>query len=112
MNTKTVMIGAWKIARQAAERHGGKSSEYIAESLRLAWAIYKKALKQKGGKIIGFAKWFLQKEFGHPSVIQQVVESKYIIKKETDKAYLIDAVAYNGDIEIKNTFWAPKSVCI
>lgn len=112
MNTKTVMNGAWKIARQAAERHGGKASEYIAESLKMAWAIYKKVLKQKGGKIIGFAQWFLRKEFGHPSVIQQVVESKYIIKKETDKAYLIDAVAHEGGVEIKNTFWAPKSVCI
>src|SRR5690625_4471244 len=112
MNTKTVMIGAWKIAKQGAERHGGKASEYIAESLKMAWAIYKNALKKKGGKIIGFAKWFLQKKFGHPSAVQQVLESKYIVKKETEKAYLIDAVAHEGGVEIKNTFWAPKSVCI
>ena len=54
----------------------------------------------------------LTKKFGHPSAVQQVLESKYIVKKETEKAYLIDAVAHEGGVEIKNTFWAPKSVCI
>lgn len=34
---KEIMKRAWEIARQGAEKFGGKAIEYIAESLRMAW---------------------------------------------------------------------------
>lgn len=34
---KEIMKRAWEIARQGAEKFGGKAIEYIAEALRMAW---------------------------------------------------------------------------
>ncbi len=41
---KNVMTKAWEIARKGAADFGGKASEYIAEALRMAWDIVKKAM--------------------------------------------------------------------
>lgn len=35
--TANIMKRAWAIAREGAEKFGGKASEYFAESLRMAW---------------------------------------------------------------------------
>lgn len=52
---KTIMTNAWKIAREAAKKFGGKASEYISGSLKMAWKMAKglsekqiKALESKG----------------------------------------------------------------
>lgn len=34
---KQVMIRAWEIARIGKAEHGGKVSEYLAESMKIAW---------------------------------------------------------------------------
>lgn len=34
---KEIMKRAWEIARQGAEKFGGKAIEYIAEALKIAW---------------------------------------------------------------------------
>lgn len=34
---KEIMKRAWEIAKQGAEKFGGKAIEYIAEALRMAW---------------------------------------------------------------------------
>lgn len=39
---KQVMKKAWEIAKKAAARHGHKASEYIGESMKIAWALVKK----------------------------------------------------------------------
>ena len=39
---KEVMQTAWNIARQGQKKHGGKVSEYLSESLKIAWKIAKK----------------------------------------------------------------------
>ena len=39
---KQVMVKAWEIAKDAAVRHGNKASEYIGESMKIAWALVKK----------------------------------------------------------------------
>lgn len=39
---RSVMMKAWEIAREGAKKFGGKAIEYIAEALRMAWAIVKK----------------------------------------------------------------------
>ncbi|WP_406850133.1 hypothetical protein [Chromobacterium phragmitis] len=54
MNTKQIMIEAWKTARAAAANFGGRAVEYISESLRMAWATAKmsvEALVNLGGKL-------------------------------------------------------------
>lgn len=35
---KSVMVRAWEIARTGQEQFGGKVSEYLSESLKMAWA--------------------------------------------------------------------------
>jgi hypothetical protein len=40
---KQVMIAAWKIARMAVAKFGGKVSEYLSEALRMAWKNVKAA---------------------------------------------------------------------
>jgi len=42
---KNVMAEAWKIAREGAKKFGGKVVDYIAEALRMAWALVKKGAK-------------------------------------------------------------------
>lgn len=43
-----VMSKAWDIAREGAKKFGGKTVEYFAEALRMAWTIIKKeAVKVK-----------------------------------------------------------------
>lgn len=37
-----VMKKAWEIAREGQKKFGGKVSEYFAEALRIAWALFKK----------------------------------------------------------------------
>ncbi|MCT2951087.1 hypothetical protein EFM79_00825, partial [Streptococcus thermophilus] len=38
---KEIMTKAWKIAKEAAKKFGGKSIEYIAEAMKMAWAAVK-----------------------------------------------------------------------
>lgn len=52
---KEVMCKAWKIARNAAKKFGGKAIEYIGGALKMAWEMAKelsekqiKALESKG----------------------------------------------------------------
>lgn len=112
MKMKLIMKNAWEIARRGQKKYGGKISEYFVEALKISWALYKKEKARKGGDIVMIAPWFLEKTFGHPSVVHTIQrESTLKIKKETEKAYFIEAVAYQGGIEVRNEFWAPKSVC-
>ncbi|MBJ6360894.1 hypothetical protein ACFOQM_06220 [Paenibacillus sp. GCM10012307] len=37
MTKKAVMVKAWKVARSAAAKFGGKVKQYFAEALRQAW---------------------------------------------------------------------------
>lgn len=40
---KNVMVKAWKIAKAAVVKFGGKAKEYIAEAMKMAWAEVKAA---------------------------------------------------------------------
>lgn len=57
---KKIMKRAWEIAKNAAEKFGGKAREYMAEALRMAWAEAKGAVKQSREDIIAA----LTKKFG------------------------------------------------
>ena len=72
------MKKAWQIARKGQNQFGGKVKEYLAEALRLAWAIYKASkaiatIKTTSGskkhkswvaQIVGpHAKWKLDRKF-------------------------------------------------
>lgn len=35
---KEIMTKAWKIAKEAVKKFGGKAIEYIAEAMKMAWA--------------------------------------------------------------------------
>lgn len=52
---KEIMTNAWKIAKNAAKKFGGKAIEYISGALKMAWKMTKgltneqiKALESKG----------------------------------------------------------------
>lgn len=106
------MQNAWRYAKIGAKKYGGKAVEYFAEALKLSWKNYKALLAKKGGKIVAIQDWFLKKEFGHPSAVTQIQQSVYTVKKETAKAYFIEAYARECGVDIVNEFWVPKSVCI
>lgn len=113
MKLQKIMAGAWKLARKGQQRFGGKVNEYLSEALKWAWAMYKKELAKKGGDIAMIAPWFIRKEFGHESMVNQIAKSPLYIKKRTKKANLIEMhVIHNGEVIDTTTFWAPKSVCI
>lgn len=38
---KEVMTNAWKIAKEAVKKFGGKAIEYISEAMKMAWAAAK-----------------------------------------------------------------------
>lgn len=38
---KELMTNAWKIAKEAAKKFGGKAIEYIAGAMKMAWAAIK-----------------------------------------------------------------------
>lgn len=39
--TKQVMVRAWALAKRGQKQFGGKVSEYLAEAMKIAWAIVK-----------------------------------------------------------------------
>lgn len=47
---KEIMKKAWKIAKEAAKKFGGKAIEYIAEAMKMAWA----AIKDNGTSLAKF----------------------------------------------------------
>lgn len=56
---KEVMTNAWKIARDAAKKFGGKAIEYISGALKMAWKMAK-GLSEKQIKVLedkGFNRW-------------------------------------------------------
>lgn len=46
MTNAIVMNKAWEIAKKGQSKFGGKVIEYIAEALKIAWALVKKEEKQ------------------------------------------------------------------
>ena len=56
---KTIMTNAWKIAREAAKKFGGKAIEYISGALKMAWKMAK-GLSEKQIKVLeskGYNHW-------------------------------------------------------
>lgn len=59
---KKVMVRAWEISKEAAQKFGGKAMEYIAEALKTAWKEIKSAGKRIIDRIaeleaLGFKRW-------------------------------------------------------
>lgn len=57
---KKIMKNAWKIAKDAANKFGGKAIEYIAGALKIAW---KEAKKADNGLTAGKVKALIAKGF-------------------------------------------------
>lgn len=56
---KKVMTNAWKIAKDAAKKFGGKAIEYISGALKMAWKMAK-GLTNEQIKVLedkGFSRW-------------------------------------------------------
>ena len=58
---KNIMKEAWRIAKEAAAKFGGRAIQYIAEALRMAWAAVKapKAVIDRIEELeeMGFRRW-------------------------------------------------------
>lgn len=109
-NKAVIMIKAWAMAKEAANKFGGKSVEYLAESLKAAWAEYKawdakrQAKKALRANSIKVAPWFVAKTFGMEGMYN---ENANKIVRETEKAVLLDLNPTGVPYEV----WVPKS-CI
>ena len=78
MKMKNVMKRAWEIARQGAEKFGGKAIEYIAEALRMAWKELKTIMKIENEKIkVKYNEW---KKYGKHRIYMDVEISLVEIK--------------------------------
>jgi len=77
-----VFTEAWKIAKEAVVKFGGKASEFFAEALRMAWAI------KKGGRMIAtdrFTGTPAQKEYARDIIIGGVNYCKDVIARYESK---------------------------
>ena len=110
-NKAAIMNIAWATAKEAAAKFGGKSVEYLAESLKAAWAQYKawdakrqakKALRANSVKV---APWFVAKTFGMEGMYD---ENANKIVRESEKAVLLDLNPTGAPYEV----WVPKSCII
>ena len=59
---KQIMVNAWRIAKEAAAKFGGRAYEYIAMALREAWKEIKSMKKDLMDRIpelesMGFSRW-------------------------------------------------------
>lgn len=56
---KTIMTNAWKIAREAANKFGGKAIEYISGALKMAWKMAKGLTNEQIEALVskGYNRW-------------------------------------------------------
>lgn len=56
---KTIMTNAWKIAREAAKKFGGKAIEYISGALKMAWKMAKGLTDEQIEALVskGYNRW-------------------------------------------------------
>lgn len=110
-NKAVIMNKAWTMAKDAADKFGGKSVEYLSGALKAAWAEYKawdakrkakKALKANSVKV---AAWFVKKTFGMSDMYE---EDANVIVRETEKAVLLNLNPNGVPYEV----WVPKSCII
>lgn len=98
---KQIMTRAWEIARAAVKRFGGKASEYIAGSLRIAWKIAKSCgTNALGNGDLRVIRAWVAHEFPHLSGLleSQIAKGGATVKKYMDHA---EIVIGNIDIEAK-----------
>lgn len=93
MNTKQIMIKAWKIAKKAAQYRGGKASEYFAVALADA-CRYAKLAAKLANKTVRLHNAFSVKE---------LVKSKGGRFEATTKAWVITGAAYAQLVEFFET---------
>lgn len=62
-NLSQLMREAWKMARNAAAKFGGRSAEYFAQSLRLCWENVKEATMEIITRIISGGRIWLHNEY-------------------------------------------------
>ena len=92
-NTKMIMKRAWRIAKSAVKKFGGKAKQYFAEAMKMAWAEAKRTEE------VLVPSWFIRKQTGERYSAKYV---KAYVEKETEKAVLVDL----GFLY----FWCPKSI--
>lgn len=122
---KEVMVRAWEIAKKAAKKFGGKAIEYIAGSLKMAWAEVKRGVEkvvdfgyknipgQNGwchfvvNDIDGLQVSFLSQEknlYNGKNYIKRnpIKQFRKLVNKETGEIVRFYSYAWNcGDIEIR-----------
>lgn len=56
---KTIMTNAWKIAKNAAKKFGGKAIEYISGALKMAWKMAKGLTNEQIEALVfkGYNRW-------------------------------------------------------
>lgn len=101
---KNIMKRAWEIAREGQSKFGGKVSDYLSESLKMAWA----EAKNQDNEVVAIKDWFIRKNFNQHEAYAISVADYIKVARETEKAYYLEIVTEFGNIKT----WAPKSVCM
>ena len=57
MTKKQIMTAAWRLAKKAAKKFGGKAVEYISGALKMAWAAVKTVNYVEKMQAKGFSYW-------------------------------------------------------
>lgn len=86
---KKVMQRAWELARQGVKQFGGKAREYLAVSLRMAWAEIKEesTMEEKIKEFIELYRIIIIKSGIHKGKIQ-ILNSTQIGKHPEDKEFI------------------------
>lgn len=111
---KFIMEFAWEMAKQSAEKFGGKAVEYISGSMKYMWAKAKERIAemQKAEEVkensVKVAAWFVKK---NDDLRYNYKEKANKVIKETEKAVLLSL-----EPEVDNfsavTTWVPKSCLV
>lgn len=91
---KNVMTIAWKIAKDAVAKFGGKVKEYFAEALRMAWAQVKNEVGAIEIELSGGSR-------KHKSWVAEIVgtDAKYGLKREFLNGYNKDNAMLYFELE-------------
>lgn len=100
-NVSKIMKQAWRNARSAVSKFGGKPSEYIAEALKSAWAYEKKMVAKRAEKEAA------TRRLGAENIVEITVELPELVGSEKQIAWAKDIRAkYLEAVEEMNNFMA------
>ena len=96
---RNIMKRAWEIARKGQEKFGGKVSEYLSESLKIAWA---EVAQDNKPKFVGSEKQVKWANDIYPKVVNMVDELIAEVEEYAERKSEATQNAFNRYVELVN----------